>query len=203
MRKRVGWSVALALFASVSGFAESFGGRYFVVLFGYEGPGNKAVDSHTFAAFLDGDQLERGYRGAPPTISWLPEDGIVRPFGVHRGRNFTLEETLALADDRGYRVTPFGPFEIPRHVYQAAMAQIHFLESGRELYKMVAGAAARRGLNCIHAVSNVVGPLRTGVAWGVPATEAVTQHFGRVAVRFPRTYPAIFEEVRELRYRFR
>jgi hypothetical protein len=193
----------LAVTASTAAFAESYAGRYFVILFGYDGPGRRAVDSHTFASFFDGDAIERGERGAPPTISWLPEDGNVRRTGLHRGRNFSLEETLRIAEVRGYTVRPFGPFEIPRSLYEAALRQIRHLESGFEFYRMVAGSAGRRGLNCIHAVAGVVGPLRTGMSWGIPATQEVAQHFGRVAIRFPRTYPALFDEVDELRTFFR
>lgn len=202
MRKRISASLLLlAGLFSASSFAESYGGRYFVAFFSYDGPGHRAVDSHTFATFLDGTEIERGYRGAPPTISWLPADGIVRPVGVYAGRNFTLEETLQIARDRGYTVQTFGPFEISRPTYQAALAQIRYLQSGAERYKMVAGPLGLRGLNCIHAVSNVVGPLVTGTNYGAPATQMVANHFGRVAIRFPRTYPALFDEVPELRFR--
>jgi hypothetical protein len=39
--------------------------------------------------------------------------------------------------------------------------------------------------------------------WAIPATQEVAQHFGRVAIRFPRTYPALFDEVDALRTFFR
>jgi hypothetical protein len=96
----------LVVTASTAAFAESYAGRYVVNLFGDDGPGRRAVDSHTFAAFFDGDAIERGARGAPPTMSWLPEDGNVRRVGLHRGRSFALDPKLWIAEVRGY--TPFG-----------------------------------------------------------------------------------------------
>jgi hypothetical protein len=41
------------------------------MVWGYQGPGNAPKDSHSFAAFYDGDDLADG-RVIPATISWLP-----------------------------------------------------------------------------------------------------------------------------------
>jgi len=35
-------------------------GRYFLMVWGYQGPGNAPKDSHSFAAFYDGDDLADG-----------------------------------------------------------------------------------------------------------------------------------------------
>jgi len=68
----------------------------------------------------------------------------------------------------------------------------------RKKYKMVAGAGARFGLNCIYAVRNAIGPLRTGFTWGISASAEVTRYFAPVIMSFPRTVPAVFEAVPEL-----
>jgi hypothetical protein len=69
---------AFILLAAVPAFAApdyaGLRGRYFIVVWGYQGAGNAPKDSHTFASFYDGTQFSRG-RVKPATISWLPITG--------------------------------------------------------------------------------------------------------------------------------
>jgi hypothetical protein len=51
---------------------EDLRGRYFVVIWAYQG--HAPTDSHSFASFYNGDDLADG-RVTPATISWLPADG--------------------------------------------------------------------------------------------------------------------------------
>ena len=70
--------------------------RYFLVVWSYQAQDNDVVKAHTFASFYSGDDLANG-KVNPPTISWLPSTGVVNPFGIARGRNFSLAQTLTMA----------------------------------------------------------------------------------------------------------
>lgn len=189
--KKLSLVLALLLWLPSGAEARSLNGRYFMVVFGYQTIPNRAVDSHTFAAFYEGRDLEWGGGRAPATISWLPATGIVRPLGRERGRNFSLDETLAIARSRGYEVRAWGPYEITPSLYRAALGRIRVLESGRLLYKMIDGPFSPRAVNCISAVSDIAGPLHTGTDWGFAASGRVAAHFAPWVMGFPRVDGAV------------
>ncbi|MBY0369912.1 hypothetical protein K2X33_04445 [bacterium] len=176
----------LLLAGTANAAAQRLDDRYFMVVFGYEGPGNRAVDSHTFASFYSGDALMRRQTRNPATISWLPATGVVRPIRREAGRNFSLEETLAIARERGYEVRAYGPYEITRDLYRRALDRIDYLNSGRVDYRMTAaGLFMPNVLNCISAVSGVLGPLNTGTLWGFAASQKVTQYLAKEVYSYP------------------
>lgn len=175
--------------------AETFRGRYYVVVFGYQGPGNRPIDSHTFASFYDGDSLENGTAAEPPTISWLPATGVVRPVRREPGHNFTLSQTVGLARMNSVQVRAFGPYEISRELYLRALTQIRYLESGAVLYKMINGPFSGGAINCIHAVSDIVGPLDTGTQRGFAASASVVGHLSRWMYDYPRTSAAVAQRI--------
>jgi hypothetical protein len=86
-------------------------GRYFLVVWGYQGQDNDVVKSHTFAGFYRGDDLANGDLN-PATISWMPSTGIIHLFGAEKGRNFSLAQTLDMACRAGREVKSWGPYEI-------------------------------------------------------------------------------------------
>ena len=59
------------------------------------------------------------------TISWLPADGPVRPLKLRSevGKNYSLEETFAIADSQRARVSMWGPYETDGQRYELAVAQ--------------------------------------------------------------------------------
>lgn len=175
----------VTLIAASQSFAASYSGRYYAVIFGYQGTPNRAVDSHTFASFLTGDELDRGDVYEPATISWLPRTGVVRPLRREPGRNFSLSETIQIARNNRYEVRAYGPFEITADLYRRAIRQIRYLESGAVDYKMIPGPLAGNSINCIMAVSQVGGPFSTGTEWGFSASAMVTQHLSRWMVNYP------------------
>jgi hypothetical protein len=130
-------------------------------------------DSHTFASFYRGDDLAAG-KVHPATISWLPATGVVRFGSVERGKNFSLEETLALAKRRGYRLASYGPYEISAQTYSRALLRVRLLSSGRIAYTMINVVAG--AMNCIEAVASVGGPINTGINYGFAASETVASH---------------------------
>lgn len=172
--------------------------RYYVVLFASQNSSNQARMSHTFAAFLKIDREEdprnrvHWETAQSATISWLPASGsfrlLQRPVA---GRNYTLQESLAWAEERGLHTTVRGPFEIGKDVYDRAVKQKQRLESGAVAYKALdrrfrPGAA----VNCIHAVSDILpGPLlMTGGARGDQATAMVANHYRPYLVDPERTH---------------
>src|SRR4051794_38100 len=65
----------------------SLSGRYFLVVWSYQGPDDDVVHAHTFVSFYDGNDLAKGVV-RPATISWLPASGTVHLFGAEKGHNF-------------------------------------------------------------------------------------------------------------------
>jgi hypothetical protein len=166
--------LVFAPFLVQAGNAESLQGRYFVVIWGYEGLGNAPRDSHTFATFYDGDDLAHGHV-RPATISWLSLTGRVRLFGIEQGRNFSLGQTLAIACQSGKRVASWGPYEINFDLYQRALARIKLLRSGRVAYS---GLRVRPGtMNCSKAAGDITDePFHPGISWGLGAGKAIVSH---------------------------
>jgi hypothetical protein len=174
---------ACAILLTAGAQAQSLQGRYFVVVWGYQGAGNAAEDAHTFAAFYRGDDLAQG-TASPATISWLPATRVVRAFGQEKGKNLSLGETLALARQRKAKVQSYGPYEIKADVYRNAQNRIRELNSGKLAYTMINGAGS--AVNCILAVSAVAGSLSTGWNWGYAASTQVAQH---LSASYPKVDP--------------
>jgi hypothetical protein len=150
-------------------------GRYFVVIWAYEG--QAPTDSHSFASFYDGDALADG-RVTPATISWLPATGAVHPLQVERGRNFSLTETLAIACQGGKRVANWGPYEIKPDLYRRALARIELLRSGMVAFSAVGFHGGT--MNCIEAAGDIAHtPFRPGSSWGIAASKAIVRHLRR------------------------
>jgi hypothetical protein len=90
------------------------------------------------------------------TISWLPATGEVMPYRLRSepGKNFTLQETFAIAAAQRDRVSMWGPFEINAERYERAVAQVRWLESGEVRYRAIDSFTRRpRVEHCVHAVT--------------------------------------------------
>jgi hypothetical protein len=175
--------------------------RYFVTIFGFQGTGpfNLPRFTHTFAYFVRvaGKNLAKAPLEAF-TISWDAADGdigILQPVEV--GHNYTLAETLALADSLNVKVDVrrSALFEINKTLYDKALGRYQMLNDGEDTgavrYKMIDTLAARHGViqkvpgsfsNCISAVSDVLmgsgaSLLDTGNKRGFAASEAVLQWY--------------------------
>lgn len=165
--------------------------RYFMVVWGYQSQDNDVVKAHTFTSFYSGDDLANGNVN-PPTISWLPSTGVVSPFGIERGRNFSLAQTLSMACRAGREVRSWGPYEIRPELYRSALRRIALLRSGRIAYSMI--DTERGALNCIDAAGDITRrQLDTGLLWGFAASAEVVRHLspyfmnnGKVVRGFPR-----------------
>jgi len=140
--------------------------HYCVSLLAYQSPLNLPHKSHCFAVFSPNFH----------TISWLPVNDKVSFFRWKElGKNLTLPETFKYAVERNAEVYHTGTFRIKYELYKKGLQQIERLESGKTMYQILGNSMET--CNCIQAISNVVGPLKTGMTWGVRANALILNHF--------------------------
>lgn len=157
-----------------AGDTATLKGRFFMVVWSYQGPDDDLVHAHTFVSFYRGDDLAKG-TVRPETISWLPATAKVQPFGSEKGQNFSLAETLQMACHARRQVHSWGPYEIDAQLFESAQKRLSLLQSGRVGYSMI--NALPRSMNCISAAGDLTeAPLDTGILWGNAASAAVVQH---------------------------
>jgi hypothetical protein len=170
--------------------------HYYALMFGHQSPLNRPAFSHTYSTWV---RATRGANGAlmvqeQQDISWLPAayDGRVCILGCRpeRGHDFTLAETLAEAlSSWRLDVAVWGPYEVSESLYQAALNEYAFQQSGEVAYIADDGAyhdpafAHEPGgaYNCIHAAASFIPTpwdpqepyfRRKGLEWGFSASEA-------------------------------
>lgn len=168
--------LTLSLTASADNDVKSLalGGRYFVVVWAYQGPDDDLTHAHTFTSFYRGLDLAKGIV-RPATISWLPASRAVQPFGVEKGHNFSLHQTLRMACQAGRRIRAWGPYEIRSELYRRAMRRIELLKTAKVRYAMI--NALPKAMNCIAASGDITPkPLEAGVLWGEAASAEVAHH---------------------------
>jgi hypothetical protein len=183
--------VAAALLAAAAAraeAAESLAGRYFMVVWGYQGASGAPEAAHTFISFYRGSSLR-----SPLTISWLPASGVVRPGVVVPGHNFSLQQTLQMARSHGYQVKSYGPYEIRPELYHQAAKRVRELNSGRWKYTMVNGPQG--AMNCIEAAGSIISPISTMFDYGFAASQDVAQHLSQWIVDYPNVQEAVADRL--------
>lgn len=173
--------MVLFLFAC-TGRANGAPNQYFVLVFASERDGRSMNYSHTWATFVKATAaLPQGFILETHTISWLPENGMIRVAALlpEPGRNFNLQSTFTWALDSGQRIFMWGPYQINQDLYRRALAQQALLESGVVRYKAIdTGRRSDRVSNCVHAVTGVPDGHRlrvTSLQWGETASALVTR----------------------------
>jgi hypothetical protein len=155
--------------------------RYFAVFYASQDANATPSRSHSFATFLKGAAKgEKLSDTSAVTISWLPVSGSLRLLGgAQPGHNLTYRQTLEWADQVGARTTRWGPFEIDKKSYDAAVEQYDRLQSGAVEFKVIDTFVRPSATNCIHAVADVLPSpkLLTGRTRGNSATELIVNHF--------------------------
>jgi len=179
------------------------GPRFFMINFAYEGQGQFAADSHTFASYI---RVDPGQEPKWNDISWLPASFVEKqeisvfknyamaayyemvgqPFTPEKGTNLSVDATLKFAIETKKRVAIWGPSEITEDMYNTGLRRINHLNSGKVKYIADDREFQREGdaINCMHAISDVEGTrmarggiLKTGLDnWGVNGTESVVRH---------------------------
>jgi hypothetical protein len=167
--------------------------QYFIKLYGSQRPGNRPKFSHTFATFTE----QNAQSGGPVarSISWLPRDGNINPFGPPEvGRNYSLDETLAWLDKAGSTMRWESPeAEIEQRLFDSAMERIQEFGGGTLQYVMIDNFAWRphKASNCIHAITDLslclaeLGMPFTGILHGIEASRFVYQYLFPFYVQAP------------------
>jgi hypothetical protein len=167
--------------------------RYFAVFYGCQDADATPSKSHSFATFLKGAANgEKLTDTSALTLSWLPVSGNLRLLGAAQaGHNLTYRQTLAWAEKVGARTTRWGPFEIDKKTYDAAVQQYERLQSGNVEFKVLDPLVRPAATNCIHAVADILPSpkLRTGTARGNAATEELVEHFRPTMIEPGRILP--------------
>src|SRR5207245_2184717 len=97
----------------------------------------------------------------------------------------------------GASVCHWGPYETDECLYQRALGQIAFLNSGRVAYKMEEPLRRRRAyrrqpggaLDCIHSISDINGFVTTGLLRGHDASAFIARHLsGHIKSREPQPW---------------
>ena len=150
-------AVTVALAAPPNPVPTASQTRYFFILYGGQSLPFRPSTAHTWATFVKTSPSAAGALEVESfTISWLPASGRVRPWKCRseRGRNYTLEETFALAAEQHNRVSMWGPFEIDAGRYELAVEQAALLESGAVAYRAIDSFTRSPWVeHCVHAVT--------------------------------------------------
>lgn len=105
------------------------------------------------------------------TLSWTTSkiSLLDRPVPGH---DMSLADTVSCA--KGQTIRMWGPFEISNDFFAKAQTQRN---KPGGYYKFFDGLWRHKAQNCIHHLSDIAGPHRTGVYWGWWAAESVCKHF--------------------------
>lgn len=168
--------------------------RYYFILFGGQSVPFRARTAHTWAIWVKTTPTVTGaVMVESVTISWLPAGGRVEPFRLRRttGKNYSLEETFAVAAADNDRVSMWGPYETDAERYERAVAQARLLESGAIGYRVLDSIGLRYSVqHCVHAVTYADPVLRRRfqpvIQVGEPGTSRLASRYLRTgALRHP------------------
>ncbi|MBY0514792.1 MAG: hypothetical protein K2P78_12865 [Gemmataceae bacterium] len=151
-------SFLFAALVAAASPADADPSRYYSILLGHQGVPFNARTAHTWAIFARATPTADGAIAVEHfSISWLPASGNVRPLKLRTvpGKNYTPEETLALAAAHNARISYWGPNEIPAWRYAAAQEQYRYLTSGVPVYRAIDSFNLNdTTINCVHAVTH-------------------------------------------------
>lgn len=185
--RRILFSVLLIL-TSLAGPARALADdRYFMVVFASQAEPNLLRLAHSFATFIkaSGDGNPKYGKIEEHTISWLPASLTIEPLRLQpqAGKNVDRQASMAYARSLNAAVSSWGPFPIKQELYERALKQIEFLESGKVAFIVLDRRWRGQGAsNCIHALSDVDrdrGFLETDAAHGISASQLVLKHLER------------------------
>jgi len=176
--KRLLLAVTLLLGLSSTAWAD----KCYCVLFAHDSkPVPLPTLCHIWGTFVqvsdDGKTVKKDV-----CLSWAPER--VSYFDVPgKGYDLTSKQSIEDAVNGRRHVRVWGPFAITKEFFDKAEAQQN--KPGK--YKFLDYASRKRhgdrhATNCIHHLSDIAGPLKTGPCWGWWATAAVYRRYKRRGV---------------------
>jgi hypothetical protein len=166
--------------------AAQAGQAFFIVMLAFQNVPNNPRSTHSFASYVrvtwDGcGPMEGPLSLDVKTISWLPESTILKPFAIlgEPGHNFSLKDTIQIAQRDGARVSLWGPYEIQEELFNRASERVAELESGQVRYIMLdTGHRTSRACNCIHGISAIDRRTRLRIPspeWGEDASFVILE----------------------------
>jgi hypothetical protein len=168
-----------------------------VCVFAYETTPRHPRLAHSFAAFVRTD----GHSFEVHTISWLPRSNAIRMLrrSGEPGMNLDLRQTLENARSVQARVCCVGAYQIRPELCEKAMLQMHRLNSGQVLYRVLdKDDHPNRACNCIHALSDIVperGPIPVGTNYGRDASELLVEHLSPWIINRNQQHPWLLEKL--------
>jgi hypothetical protein len=181
-RAKIALAATLLMWLALSAKPAQAAETYYLAIFASDRePVALPEFAHTFGTFAR--VTDQGPPGLPGlridtfTISWMPRALAIRLARLlpECGANLDLPTTLQWARQNNLCVSMWGPYQIDRGLYERALAQKAYLESGAVRYKAIdTGYPASEVSNCIHAMSDIAfdAPrLRVGtLSWGNAAS---------------------------------
>jgi len=137
--------------------------RYYVIVFGSQSSPKLPKLTHTWATavrltWIDG-QAEPAVE--THTISWMPATLSIRTLShsVEPGVNLNMYDSIRIMQEKGERVSMWGPYEMRYSTFYRFLVQKAFMDSGAVGYQCVDkwGEAGRcgNGCNCIHSITDM------------------------------------------------
>lgn len=171
--------------------------RYYMILFGGQSVPFLPRTAHTWATWAKATPTATGAVVVESvTISWLPAYGPVVPTRIRRepGKNYSLDETFAIAAEQTARVSMWGPYETDAERYELAVAQARLLESGSIAYRVLDSLGGDRSVqHCVHAVTYADPVMRRRLQPVIQVGEPGTS---RLAARYRRTGAFVHPEAK-------
>lgn len=153
---------------------------YYCMLFSYDSkPVPIPVLCHIWGEFVHVD--DKGKLVEDIVFSWGP-DNVSYLDKTRPGVNNSYH-VLDYAKKEKNDVRMWGPFECNEHFYKKAKNQT--AQDGK--YKFIDCFNRKTNQNCIHRLSDLAGPHKTGIYWGWWAGESVYKHYKKQGVIRPTT----------------
>lgn len=137
--------------------------RYFFILYAGQSVPFRARTAHTWAT---GVKTVGGVVVDTITVSWLPADANVQPLRLRpvTGKNFSLNDTLAIMANNNCRISVWGPYEVGAARWEKAQEHRAYLESGAVRYRAIDSFSLNKEIvNCVHAVTYAHPVLQTRI----------------------------------------
>lgn len=136
--------------------------RCYLLLFGGLGQRGRPNTAHTWATFVCTRDSSQAASLSKFTISWLPCEMPVKPFGGSRpGRNYSLHETMEAYRTGNEHINLWGPMEIQPSFFNEALAHKDLLDSGQVHYRVfdagsfpvIESLKRQQVCHCVHAIT--------------------------------------------------
>jgi hypothetical protein len=175
--------------------------RYFFILYAGQSVPFRARTAHTWAT---GVKTVGGQVVETITVSWLPADANVQPLRLRpvTGRNWSLEDTLAIMASNHCNISVWGPYEVGEERWKKAQEHRNYLESGAVRYRAVDSFNLNKEIvNCVHAVTYAHPVLQTRIQPVIRVGEPGTSRLAGMYLRagswpgYPETHDWILTAI--------